>query len=71
MHVRRREADEEQRPVTLERLDERLIHVEQMLADYVTRHEFTPVQLIAYGAVSLLAGGVFTVGLAKLFHLGG
>ena len=41
-------------------LDRRLDHLDKRLEEYITRHEFTPVKLIAYGFSAVVFASVVT-----------
>lgn len=41
-------------------LDKRLDHLDKRLEEYITRHEFTPVKLIAYGFSAIVFASVVT-----------
>jgi translation elongation factor EF-1beta len=50
----------------LARIDERVKHIEQMVLDFVRRHEFKPVQQIAFGMVALLLSAVVAAIVAQV-----
>lgn len=52
----------------LVRIDERVKHVESMLAEFVRRHEFRPVQLIAFGMVALLLSSLVAAIVAQVLR---
>ena len=50
----------------LARIDERVKHIETMIADFVRRHEFRPVQMIAFGMVALLLSSLVAAIVAQV-----
>ena len=50
----------------LARIDERVKHIETMVADFVRRHEFRPVQMIAFGMVALLLSSLVAAIVAQV-----
>ena len=50
----------------LARIDERVKHIETMVADFVRRHEFRPVQMIAFGRVALLLSSLVAAIVAQV-----
>jgi hypothetical protein len=50
----------------LARIDERVKHIEHMVEDFVRRHEFQPVKLIAYGTVAMLLSALLAAIVAQV-----
>ena len=65
--------DNETTAQIIARIDERVLSIIQRLdahdersQEYVTRNEFAPVRMIAYGAVAVVLGAVITAAVAAL-----
>lgn len=50
----------------LARIDERVKHIEHMVQEFVRRHEFKPVQMIAFGMVALLLSSLVAAIVAQV-----
>jgi hypothetical protein len=50
----------------LARIDERVRHMEHMIAEFVRHQEFRPVQLIAFGMVALLLSSLVAAIVAQV-----
>ena len=50
----------------LARIDERVKHIEQMVAEFVRRHEFKPVQMISFGMVALMLSSLIAAIVAQV-----
>lgn len=50
----------------LARIDERVKHIEHMVAEFVRRHEFKPVQMIAFGMVALMLSSLIAAIVAQV-----
>jgi translation elongation factor EF-1beta len=52
----------------LARLDERVKHIEKMVTTLITRVEFTPVKMIAFGLAALILCSVLAAVVATVLH---
>lgn len=55
-------------PHLLARIEERVGHIDRMMTEFVRKHEFRPVQLIAFGMVGVLLSSILAAVVASLLR---
>lgn len=52
--------------VNVVRMQEQVVNLQNIIKELVTKAEFTPVKMIAYGLITMVAGSVVTALLARV-----